>query len=325
MPAPGGHTRAFERMIECSWGTVAVLVSNEGARAILTQLPPFDRPIDVWLRANGRRFNIYQPRRGWFWQPFLKPSTVRAGKYTGDIPPLIHRIWIGSPIPLAFSDYWETWRHYHPQVFFHTWTDIEIIRVFGPRIAFAQTRAPVEMADFARLLILERFGGLYVDCDFECLRDCTPLMQTGAFIVATTSPGMPANGFMAATAGNAFVTTLVSEAKKRIMAGRPTLEAAGPQMVRDVLEASFITRHFPKPIRDDHRRTLGIAYGDTGIVALEPWVTFPYCWQAESPPADYGDAWAVHHWARSWWTTQQWNAHGKSFEMPSSRLRIRAC
>ena len=87
------------------------------------------------------------------------------------IPRIIHFIWLGSKIPLHASCMIETWRQQHPGWIIKIWAD-EDVEPFGLRNkeAFNRTTNFGQKSDIFRYEILYRFGGVYVDIDFECLK-----------------------------------------------------------------------------------------------------------------------------------------------------------
>ena len=305
---PGMEIPQFRRVSRCSWSTSAVIITNAGARRILRSLPPFDRPFDVFLRDNEAGLRVYQPAQGlgWFNQNNWNPSTVRENGRAGQIPALLHQIWLGNDLPAEFAAYAETWKRNHPACAYRLWRDADAEREFSthpawPMVAKAETAAG--KSDLIRLMILQRFGGLYVDTDFECVRSFDRLLGAGSLIVPDMIEGDPCNGLMAAVPNHPLVDQMLAASVDGIASGKPILEAAGPAMMKPLLLG--IRRQWAKSLYDGERRVVGVAYGDSGLVVISPWVCFPYYWLHERP-SEFGPAWAAHHWARSWWTPEQW-------------------
>ncbi len=98
------------------------------------------------------------------------------------IPPLIHFIWLGSQIPAYILPMIQTWKEHHPGWIIKIWTD-EDVEPFGlqNKQAFDQALAFAQQADIFRYEILYRFGGLYVDIDFECLKPFDALHKSCEF------------------------------------------------------------------------------------------------------------------------------------------------
>lgn len=310
-----GHTTSFYRVAHSSWTTVAMLVSNLGARALLRSLPPFEMPVDVHIGQNLMGVPLYQPKPGggWFRQDNWDPSTVRYNSGAGTIPKVIHRIWVGGkPIPEEYERYWETWKAHHPDFEFKTWGDADLDAAFPGDTAIAVARSgPVQQrhaitSDIARLLILRKFGGLYVDTDFECLRSFEPILNSASAVIALLEHGTACNGIMASVPGHNIILRMAKEGSANVIDGVGSiLDQAGPRLVQKYL--SEFLNLYPKPLMHGDVK-IATAQGDSGVTVVEPWVCFPYYWHQEKP-ASYGKAWAVHHWARSWWGEKEWSEH----------------
>lgn len=86
------------------------------------------------------------------------------------IPLIIHQIWLGSPVPKEFHAYQESWKRYHPEWQYYLWTDQELAHFpLYNRDLYEQAVNQGERSDIVRYEILYRYGGVYVDMDFECL------------------------------------------------------------------------------------------------------------------------------------------------------------
>jgi len=101
-------------------------------------------------------------------------DTVTASN-TPRIPKIIHQIWLSpdeqQDIPDQFKQFRATWLHYHPDWEYKLWTnkDIEALNLENKQLYDAAINY-AERSDIARYEILYRFGGLYIDVDFECLK-----------------------------------------------------------------------------------------------------------------------------------------------------------
>lgn len=85
------------------------------------------------------------------------------------IPLIVHQIWLGSPFPEKYKVWQKTWKSI-PGWEYRLWTDkdIEKLDLINKNI-YNASKNYGQRSDIARMEILERFGGLYVDVDFECL------------------------------------------------------------------------------------------------------------------------------------------------------------
>lgn len=95
----------------------------------------------------------------------------KNSNYSPKIPKIIHHIWLGSPLPERCRILRETWIKHHPDWQFILWTEKEIDQLHLQNSAvYHASKNYGSKSDIARYEILYRFGGLYIDTDFECLK-----------------------------------------------------------------------------------------------------------------------------------------------------------
>lgn len=159
------------------------------------------------------------------------------------ISKIIHQIWIG---PKKMPEEWmDTWKIKNPlsQVCF--WNERNIKYAFGDLInqkLFNDYYSKGEFhgaADVARVEILERIGGVYVDADSICLESIeNEEFMKGDFFAAyehENHPGRIANGVIGSTAGHPILKEYIKrigEAKKI----RPIWDTIGGTMFTKVIE-----------------------------------------------------------------------------------------
>ena len=94
-----------------------------------------------------------------------------------EIPKIIHQIWSGvnEPLPNHFKMLGETWKEHHSMWKYEFWDNTRMnnfIHEFYPQYldTFNSFTYNVQRWDAIRYLILDKFGGMYVDFDSECLK-----------------------------------------------------------------------------------------------------------------------------------------------------------
>lgn len=104
------------------------------------------------------------------------------------IPKIIHQIWIGpKTIPKYCLDHMETWKRIHPDYQYMLWTNENLPEL--PPKAKAQFDRYGRMekwafqCDILRFYILNIYGGVYVDVDYECFKKIDPLLEKQMFFV----------------------------------------------------------------------------------------------------------------------------------------------
>lgn len=100
------------------------------------------------------------------------------------IPKIMHWIWIGKEVPEKFKQLQQGWVEMHPDWEIHIWRDKDI-ETFGFRNydLIKKSRNPGAISDLMRYEILYRYGGVYVDYDFECLQPLDELSYLYDFYI----------------------------------------------------------------------------------------------------------------------------------------------
>ena len=135
------------------------------------------------------------------------------------IPKIIHQTWKTSELPIPQKHLAETWKTFLPDWEYILWTDEmnrEFVATYFPDFLEKYDSYPknIQRADAIRYLLLKKYGGLYVDLDFECLENIDFLIEHADF-TAGKEPhwhaerfGLPyiiCNAFMSSTPDNDFI------------------------------------------------------------------------------------------------------------------------
>jgi len=102
---------------------------------------------------------------------------------TVQIPKTIHYIWFGdSPVPDKFKPYIESWYKYCPDYEIKEWNESNYDILAHPFMREATSaNRPGFTADYSRLDIIYRHGGIYLDVDVELVRNIDELLYCSAF------------------------------------------------------------------------------------------------------------------------------------------------
>ncbi|MBA6438272.1 glycosyltransferase [Streptomyces sp. GMR22] len=218
------------------------------------------------------------------------------------IPRIIHQTWKDADVPAAWRRWAESWRRHHPGWEYRLWTDADNRAFLAARYpwflpVYDGYPEPIMRADAVRYFLLDHFGGVYADLDFEALRPLDGLLE-GRELVLGLEPeehtrllcarraGLPrvvGNAFLASRPGHPFWAHVHRELVGAHTAPSP-LDATGPFFLTRVLD--------------------GTPYDDT-ITVLGPEVLYPkpspYATEVLGPrTVDLERAHAVHHWSGSW-------------------------
>ncbi len=136
------------------------------------------------------------------------------------IPKIIHHIWLGSPLPEKFARYRRTWQQLHPTWTFMLWDDARVAQLGLVNLqAYNAATNYGEKSDIVRYEVLCRFGGLYVDTDFECLQPFDVLHHCSDFYTGSyPNPGGGSlyvlNGLIGSKPGHPILKRCIKGIKK---------------------------------------------------------------------------------------------------------------
>lgn len=161
------------------------------------------------------------------------------------IPRIIHRIWLGPPMSAEYGRFGETFEARNPQWEHRLWTerDLDALEMRNRELFdAAEVEAPRDAirwrVDVARLEILAQHGGIYVDCDAECLRPLDGLRGHRMFVAQSPNDtSLVTNAVMGCEPGHPFLDALI--------AGLPANAAAyrGRRLV-DTVGGKYLSRQF---------------------------------------------------------------------------------
>jgi len=169
------------------------------------------------------------------------------------IPKIIHQTWKSEEIPDGFAKWVESWRRHHPDWKYVLWTDEanrDFIAQEYPWFVRQYDRYPykIQKVDAARYFILHKYGGLYVDLDFESLKPIEPLLE-GSTCVLGFEPDehctrlgrdkIVGNAVMASTPKHPFFELVIRKLggfSKRRHWKQPVLETTGPFMLSNAYD-----------------------------------------------------------------------------------------
>lgn len=155
------------------------------------------------------------------------------------IPKVIHQIWLGSPVPDIYSDFIKSWKYYNPDWEYILWDDNKI-KKFGLKNKVAYNLSPSYgiKSDIARYEILYRFGGIYVDTDFECLKNFEPIIKGSNFFAGQSNGNKLniLNGIIGSHSGNDFFEEILEYIKKPLLStdGMKVINYSGPGLFTEL-------------------------------------------------------------------------------------------
>jgi len=208
---------------------------------------------------------------------FGRAYPYRAGITSDAIPHRFHWIWLGDqPLPDEYRSWMEGWLAVHPGWEQCLWTDENRPRLINEDV-FARATLPAQRADILRYEVVLRFGGVYLDTDFECLKRIDDLITGTTAFAAREEPESIANSLFGGVAGHQWLEDLVAGLPAAFEQHASVVEATGPGYLTRVTAQHPEVEIFPSEL------------------------FYPY--QAHEPSRAGGpfpDAYGVHRWHGSW-------------------------
>jgi mannosyltransferase OCH1-like enzyme len=173
------------------------------------------------------------------------------------IPKIIHQTWKDDQPPRLFQALSQTWRDMLPGWEYKLWTDEmnhEFVRTHYPEFLENYDAYPknIQRADAIRYLLLQTYGGLYVDLDFECLKREFTLLLEDADFVAGKEPYDHArrygrkhiicNALMASVPNHPFLEHIIARMMSHphgwdVRYGGDILDSTGPFLLTDAYKS----------------------------------------------------------------------------------------
>jgi len=205
------------------------------------------------------------------------------------IPKIIHQIWLGSPFPEKYKIFRDSWLRHHPGWEYRLWTDADVAAFpLHNQAIYDSSSNYGEKSDIARYEILYKFGGLYVDTDFECLRALDNLHDTYDFYIGVqpldTNIVQLGIGLIGTVPGHPLLRACINHMAENASHFVQVIQRTGPLYFTRVFEAIA-------PLLYDR------------TVALPSTYFYPKGYtQTEQPEAVWRrpESYAVHHWEGSW-------------------------
>ncbi len=208
---------------------------------------------------------------------FGRAYPYRAGIASDAIPHRFHWIWLGDqPLPDQYRAWMDGWLAIHPGWEHRLWTDVNRPRLTNEDV-FARATLPAQRADMLRYEVVLQFGGVYLDTDFECLRNLEPLVTGTEAFGAEQEPALVGNAVFGSVAGHRWLLDVVERIPAAFEQHASVVDATGPGLVTEVTAQHPEVKIFP------------------------PEIFYPY--QGHEPSRAGGpfpDAYGVHRWHGTW-------------------------
>ena len=211
------------------------------------------------------------------------------------IPKLFHQIWLGPNKPPCYlSKFKKSIKKYHPEWKYKLWTDKDIpgLKLYNQKY-YNLSKNYGERADIVRYEILHKYGGVYLDVDFVCLRPFDILNHCYDFytsLMPLDCEDTLCNGVIASVAGHPILKDCIETIEDDWQLSTNLMLRVGPfhfqkSFARIASEKKGRHIAFPKSF------FFPINYADKNKCRLHPELV-----EDLIKP----EAFAVHHWAHTW-------------------------
>ncbi len=241
-------------------------------------------------------FSITNYKDDWRWQLLEKLYEenyigTNAPRKVNRIPKKIHQIWLGGKFPDKYRMWSEMWKQLHPDYEYKLWTEADVDSLNLPnRRAYNNIVNPGPKSDILRFHILNKFGGIYIDTDFECIKNFDDLSYLNFY----TGVGYPSKieiypGLMASVPHHPILEKATKEIDK------VTIEDIRSKGVLGSTSSYFFTNVFFEVIKKYQN----------GIVVFPPDYFYPFPNHKGYKNEDSRKyvtkcSYAVHNWEVSW-------------------------
>lgn len=197
------------------------------------------------------------------------------------IPKVFHTVWVQGELPDEYQAWHKSWLEHHPDWEHRLWAEPDYLPFISDfnRAIYDTAVNHAQRAEIAQKELLWRFGGVWIDADFECFRNIEELIDDCDVFIGEEERGGLSAGIIGIVPGHPAMRIVVEDITRSIevqrATGQPQTKGTGPWIFRRLWNDRKDIRRFP------------------------PEYFYPYTWK-QSPPADYGDAYAAHHWKATW-------------------------
>jgi len=223
---------------------------------------------------------------------------------------IIHQSWKTKDIPYSIykKEWADSWRQKHPDWEYKFWTDEDnrnLVKAHYPQYLklYDGYERAIAKADISRFFYMHKYGGLYVDLDFMCLKSMDPIIDGEKINLGKQkmkdhilSQNSVPNALMYSPPGDKFWIQCIEELKhhKFNSDGSPksTESATGP-----VFLGKCIEKFKPKNLLiHDEKIFYPISWeldgSDYNNTIKKDWI--------DSPESQFPDSFAITYWSGGW-------------------------
>lgn len=272
---------------------IAVLMSSLCALAILkkSKKPDFDASMRLAeypdLFAQNESYpKVYEMLKHLYNKNYVEKVPADAPY---KIPKILHQIWLGSSFPEKYVAFRDTWLKNHPDWEYKLWTEKEIDELgLTNQELYNYAINYGERSDIAKYEIIYRFGGSYIDTDYESYKPLDDIHKAYDFYLGIqpldTGHVQIGLGLFGARPGHPLLKTAIDEIGKKDKKIEAIVLRTGP------LFFTLLFYHLAPQCTDR-------------VIALPAGFVYPMGYQEKAKDKSTWlrpESIANHHWAGSW-------------------------
>ncbi len=174
-------------------------------------------------------------------------------KKKSSIPKRIHQIWLGKKnLPKKYLKWMDSWKIHNVNWEYKLWTEenIKELKIKNSAI-YSKEINPGYRSDIIRYFVLEKYGGIYIDTDFECLRPIPNDLLNYKFVSCIIFGNKPsiANGMIMSTPNHILIKNILKNINTENYSSeiKDIINDSGPEL---------LTRTYFSLIKDIEKETL---------------------------------------------------------------------
>lgn len=245
----------------------------------------------VWTTASKERTFFQKLYERNHFELVKKSQTPR-------IPRIIHQIWIGSELPRRYQRFCKSWEEKNPSWEYKLWTDKDIASLnLKNQEIFDKSRNYGFKSDILRYEILKKYGGVYVDTDYECLMPLDDFIHAHDFFAGLQQGDEVGNAFLASAPDHPLLNDFIDRigtVEKFNMTPEEVLQVTGP---------IYITKRIISYIKEEGSK--GICIYPCSYFFPLPHTLQKEFWSGKITPGQLKtflkpESAGIHYWATSW-------------------------
>jgi len=222
------------------------------------------------------------------------------------IPRTFHYIWLGGkPLPEHFGVWMNGWKTINPGWELKEWNDTNLPDIINKK-EFDAADKFAKKSDILRYELCYRYGGVYIDTDFEPLKPIESILSEVEAFVGEEFVSWPCNAILGSTSNDPFFKLLIDELPASVQSGGDIVHQTGPSFIKRCMQKVFDAdvHGVLDPVSGVETRRYKLTSLDTKyrLHRFEPSVFYPYNYkEPEKEFNEFHDAYGKHHWTASWW------------------------